>query len=158
VLGWKKGKGQGVRAKRPSSSSPPSRSRTEEGQGGLGRRRATTPQGSATAGERGKAEGESRGSQPRAHLGPGLLVEAALRRRAAAGYGGRGGGAWRLGEGSEAVVEVRGAQGFFIGAGWSVRGRYFELASSNGRQWWFGKNPGVDSGRRDLRSIRRCVT
>jgi hypothetical protein len=107
---------------------------------------------------KGKTEGESRGSQPRAHLGPGLLVEAAPRRRAAAGYSGRGGGAWRLREGSEAVVEVRGAQGFFIGAGRSVQCRYFELASSNGRQWWFGKNPGVDSGRRDSQSIRRCVT
>jgi hypothetical protein len=85
-------------------------------------------------------------------------VEAAPRRRAAGGYGGQGGGAWRLGEGSEAVVEVRGAHGFFIGAGRSVQGRYFELASSNGRQWWFGKNPDVDSGRRDSRSIRRYVT
>jgi hypothetical protein len=88
----------GVRAKHPSSSSPPSRSRTEEGRGGLGRRRVTTPQGSAAVGERGKTEGESRGSQPRAHLGPGLLVEEAPRRRAAAGNGGWGGGVWRLEE------------------------------------------------------------
>jgi hypothetical protein len=55
------------------------------------------PQRSVVAGGRGKTEGGSRGSQPRAHLGPGSLVEAAPRRRAAAGYGGWGGGAWRLG-------------------------------------------------------------
>jgi hypothetical protein len=73
-----------------------------------------------------------------------------------------GGGAWRLGRQGGSAGAVRGEVGSlagpFIGAGRSVRGRYFELASSNGRQWWFGKNLGVNSGRRDSRSIRRCVT
>jgi hypothetical protein len=45
----------------------------------------------------GETEGESRGSQSRAYLGSGSLVEAAPRRQAAVGYGGWGGGAWRLG-------------------------------------------------------------
>jgi hypothetical protein len=52
-------------------------------------------QGSAAAGGKGKMEGESRGSQPCAYLGPGSLVEAAPRRWAAMVVG--GGGAGRLG-------------------------------------------------------------
>jgi hypothetical protein len=106
-----------------------------QNRGGPGRPRPTAGDGAPGVGGgrgKGKTEGESRGSQPRAHLGPGLLVEAAPRRRAAAGYGGRGGGAWRLGEGSEAVVEVRGAQGFFIGAGRSVRGAQGFFMAGNG--------------------------
>jgi hypothetical protein len=85
--GWKKGKGQVGMAKHPSSTSPPSRSRTEEAGVASAGGGCRHPHGSAAAGEGGKTEEESRGSQPRAHLGPESLVEAALRRRAAADYG-----------------------------------------------------------------------
>jgi hypothetical protein len=76
---------------------------------------------------------------------------------------GTGGGDGGLGKEGELVVEVRGEVGSrsgpFIGAGRSVRRGYFELrgAPMAGWQWRFGKNPGVDSGQRDSRSIGCCV-
>jgi hypothetical protein len=83
------------------------RSRTGEGgRGGLGRRRAAASQGSAAAGDRGETERGPRGSQPRAHLGLGLLVEVAPRRGLGGGAIGGGGGAR---EGCEGSMVRRGA-------------------------------------------------
>jgi hypothetical protein len=93
-----KGKRAGGKGKTPFFFLPslPIRNR-----GGPGRPRPVADDGAPGVGGdwgKGKTEGESRGSQPRAHLGPGLLVEAAPRCRAAAGNGGWGSGVWRLGE------------------------------------------------------------
>jgi hypothetical protein len=76
--------------------------------------------------------------------------------------GGTGGGDGGLGKEGELVVEVRGEVGSrsgpFIGAGRSVCRGYFVLRGApmagNGGS---GKNPGVDSGQRDSRSIGCCV-
>jgi hypothetical protein len=132
------------------------------GRGGLGRRWAPAPQGSATAVEGGKTEGESRGSQPRAHLGPESLVEAAPRHRAAAGYGGWWWWcleAWEAGKFGWAVRgEVESRAGPFIGAGRSVQvGIFLSSRSFDGRQWRW-KYAGVDpSGEVLGRDSRRGV-
>jgi hypothetical protein len=52
----------------------------------------------AAAGEWGKMERGTRGSFPRAHLGPRRLEEADRRRRTEGGGGARGGGAVELGK------------------------------------------------------------
>jgi hypothetical protein len=98
----------------------------------------------ATAGGWGKMKRRPRGFDSRAHLGLGRCVEAALRAVADWRWGISGGGAPVLRQGREVAV--------------MVRGDISSSRSSSGRQWWFRKNPGVDSGRRYSRSIRCCGT
>jgi hypothetical protein len=126
---------------------------------GGGRRR---PRGRQRPQQGGKTEGESRGSQPRAHLGPESLVEAAPRRRAEADYGGWWWWcleAWEAGTFGWAVRgEVESRAGPFIGAGRSVRaGIFLSTRSFDGWQWRW-KYPGVDpSGEVLGRDSRRGV-
>jgi hypothetical protein len=62
-----------------------------------------------------------------------------------------GGGTRRLGEAMERRLGGAECNGkprrAFIGAGRRFKADILSSRSSNGRQWWFGKNPGVDSGR-----------
>jgi hypothetical protein len=129
-------KDRGVWAKCPSSSSPPSRSRTgqfDRGRPVEGRCPPAAPC-TATAGKWGETKRSSRATHSASYLGRGQPVEVAPQRRAAAGYGGRWwwcleaweagrlawGGVWRGGEprrafymrekvGSRRYFQLRGA-------------------------------------------------
>jgi hypothetical protein len=112
VEGGKLGGGKGKRLggfRLNSHPLPPLESEQREGGRRLGCGRPAAIAGKPGHGsgrEVGENGGESRGSHPYAHLGPGLLVEAAPRRRATAGYGGWW---WWCSEAWEVGVDVKSA-------------------------------------------------
>jgi hypothetical protein len=145
----KRGKGRGVRAKRPSSSPPPIQNR-----GGV-QRRVGCGRPVAIAGEPGPGGGWAVGKNEEGFIGnrfpylPWAVVARGggfLGRRQTGGGGLGGDGSLVCREEGARLVAVRGevrnAAGFFIGAERRFGGRYFELMElSRGRQWWLGKNP-----------------
>jgi hypothetical protein len=144
----KGGKGRGAWAKRPSSTSPPSRSRTGEG---VDRGRPVegwcppATQCTATAGRWGKTKRSSGATDSASYLGRGWLVEVAPRHWAAAGNGGWGGGArglWKQGEsacGGARRGEALPAPIYRRGRGGLMR--YFELGAPMSDNGGSGKIP-----------------
>jgi hypothetical protein len=129
---------RGVLAKPPLLPLP--RSRTEKGGLGSGHSggRAPAALAAAAAGERSNTERGTRGSYPRAHLGPRRREEADWRRRSEGGGGARGGSAVVLREAADARLRCGAARGWcwpFIGA--------------------VGRFPGEISRRRPLHRLRQ---
>jgi hypothetical protein len=119
----------------------------------------------ATGGKWGKTKRGSRATHSAPHLGRGRTVEGDRRWWAVFnrdGTGGAGGGDGGLGKEGGLVVEVRGATGSrarpLIGAGRSVRGDILSFAELQWPAMEVQENSGVDSGRRDSRSIGCCVS
>jgi hypothetical protein len=149
----KVGKGQGVWAKCPSSTSPPSRSRQGHGLTVAGRWRGGSPPATrcaATAGRWGKTKRSLRAIDSASYLGRGQPVEAAPLRWAAAGDGGWGGGARGLGKQGETAVAVQGrvrhCPPLFMGVGKAVRGDILSFAEL---QW-----PAMEVQEKSRRGLR----
>jgi hypothetical protein len=144
----KGGKGRGLWAKHPSSTSPPSRSRTGEGVD-RGRpvegRCPPATRCTATVGRWGKTKRSSRATDSASYLGRGRPVEAAPQRWAAAGNGGWGGGARGLRKQGESACggarrgEALPAPIYRRGRGGSRR--YFELRAPIAGNGGSGKIP-----------------
>jgi hypothetical protein len=106
-------------------------------------------------------EKATRETDPCAHLVLVLLAGAAPRAGRTGDGGVRGGGAPMCKREESSVVVVRGGPGsgrpLFIGGNKAVWAAGFSSSRSfYGRQWRFEKYPGVDSGRRNSQSMKRC--